>query len=343
MVLSLVAGEIALRIYHYFRPVFIFYDDSYYRFRGKPLSQYWGFRLNSRGFHDVEFAPKDDSTYRIIGIGDSFAFGAVPHEHNYLNLLGKRLRDDQFQIDVLNMGIPGTGPREYLAVLLREGLALKPDMVLLSFFVGNDFSDSHKRRLKQRWFTHSYVLSLLRYIFTTGSIYNPALAQNEKNYCDDCALFDPATYLRVEASRSSIYLEEDQTWKNQLRDTMFYLKEIQKICRSRRIDFEVVIIPDEVQVNHALQSQVRSTLPGDLQKKWNSSFPIDQLTAALRKEGVDYIDLHPAFVEASKTQTLYKPRDTHWNIAGNRLAAAIIHSKVRSRLDRLAQKELPSS
>src|SRR5262245_10764446 len=97
-VLSLGATEITLRMYHYFNPVFIFYDDSYYRFRGKPFAPYWDFKLNSRGFNDVEFTEKKPSTYRILAIGDSFAYGAVPHEQNYLTLLGARLREKHFNV-----------------------------------------------------------------------------------------------------------------------------------------------------------------------------------------------------------------------------------------------------
>jgi len=37
--------------------------------------------------------------------------------------------------------------------------------------------------------------------------------------------------------------------------------------------------------------------------------------------GTPNLDLYPAFAAAAPTQRLYKPFDTRWNIAGNRLAA----------------------
>jgi hypothetical protein len=124
---------------------------------------------------------------------------------------------------------------------------------------------------------------------------------------------------------------------------MFYLNQIQQVCRTKKIEFKVVIIPDEVQVNSSLQTEVLSILPDELQKKWNVSFPIDQFTTALREAKIGYIDLFPQFLAAAKARTLYKPRDSHWNIAGNRLAAEIIEHNIRRHLEQIAMKKLPAS
>lgn len=71
-------------------PPYIFYENSYSRFRGKPLADDYDFRLNSRGFKDVERKKeKEPNVYRILGLGDSFAFGVIPlipkgHRHGPL-------------------------------------------------------------------------------------------------------------------------------------------------------------------------------------------------------------------------------------------------------------------
>src|ERR1044072_4578912 len=81
-------AEIAFRVFNYIRPSFVFQGSSYNRFRGTPKGNDFNFRLNSRGFKDVEFTvKKEDGTYRILGMGDSFAFGVVPYQDNYLTLL----------------------------------------------------------------------------------------------------------------------------------------------------------------------------------------------------------------------------------------------------------------
>ena len=44
----------------------------------------------------------------------------------------------------------------------------------------------------------------------------------------------------------------------------------------------------------------------------------------LEKKGINYIDLLPEFKKVTKTKQLYIYRDTHWNEAGNHLAADLI-------------------
>ena len=68
---------------------------------------------------------------------------------------------------------------------------------------------------------------------------------------------------------------------------------------------------------------------------WTVAPPLDlerpnrALREALDEDGVPYLDLLPAFVEAARLDRLYKPNDSHWNLAGNRLAADEIYRLAR--------------
>ena len=110
-------AEVTFRIYNSIKPSPIFYSTSYNRFRGKPFSSdYDSFHLNSRGFKDVEHSTqKAAGTFRILGIGDSFAFGVVPYTNNYLTLLKDKLNRNGKRVELINMGIPGTDPADYLS------------------------------------------------------------------------------------------------------------------------------------------------------------------------------------------------------------------------------------
>ena len=324
-------GEVALRVVDYFHPVFIFYDDSYNRFRREPFSQDYSFRLNSHGFKDVEFDVGKGDTYRIIGIGDSFAFGVVPYEDNYLTLVEERLCRNGFGVELINMGIPSMGPKEYSALLMAEGLKLDPDLVLLSFFVGNDFLES-VREVERSAVDYSYVASLLRYALSIRPHLERRTIKGNPVYDDASATFDPKTFLKIERWRSSICFQSPKAFNTLLDAAVSQLEEISKVCRRRNISLIVVIIPDEFQVNSELQGDIFESL-GKTREKSAVDFtrPNRVLARELDSLGIEYLDLLPAFAEASRAARYYRLRDTHWNIAGNELAAELIGQYLLSR------------
>jgi hypothetical protein len=322
---SLLLGEISLRIYHFFNPLFIFYDDSYNRFRGKPNAYDWDFKLNSLGFKDTEFTQKKDRMYRILGLGDSFAFGVVPYRYNYLTLLESQLREESLNAEVFNMGIPSIGPGDYLALLVQEGLEYQPDMVLLSFFVGNDIVEGQKA---PKWHSHSYLASLVRFIFTIRPKYEGQIIHGKNEYCDECPSIDRETYLNLVQNQSIIYLTGNTDVLPLFHEALDYLDRIGKICREKGFAFVVLIIPDEVQINPVLQQQVREQLL-NVDNGWNITLPNEKLTTKLKETGIDYLDLYPSFLAEGRLRNLYKPRDTHWNIVGNQFAADIIYDYIR--------------
>ena len=326
LLISLVLSEFALRVYDYFNPVFVFYGPSYDRFRLRPHSLDWGFPLNSGGFKDEEFAPKAPGTYRILGLGDSFAFGVVPYADNYLTLLQQRLAQRSPTTEVLNLGIPATGPREYLTLLVREGLALEPDAVLVSFFVGNDFTES--RREERPLYSHSYVASLADYVFRVLPNYQgPSKRRRARaeftEYCDDCPNLADQAYMEIEGRRSRIYIEQQRNYLlGLLDDAAHHLAGIRDLCEKRGIPMVVAIIPDEVQLNAELQRRVRENFFPEL--TWNNTQPNTLLGERLEQLGIPYIDLYQDFAAEAPSAALYRPRDSHWNVRGNHLAAEVI-------------------
>jgi hypothetical protein len=208
---------------------------------------------------------------------------------------------------------------------MREGLAYHPDMVLLSFYIGNDFIDSYKSR---KWYTYSYVASFIHYILTLQRKYEGRIIHGKGIYCDDCPNFDQAAYLEIEKERSFLYSSESTNFVPLFNAAVDSLKKIQDICKKNGIKLVVVIIPDEIQVNSPLQMEVKKQLLVQ-EGTWNITLPNERLAKQLNDMGVDYLDLYPYFVQKAQAQQLYRPRDTHWNIAGNQFAADIIQNHIR--------------
>ncbi|NET43990.1 MAG: hypothetical protein F6K15_19810 [Okeania sp. SIO2B3] len=127
-----------------------------YLFKG--LYQYdsdLGFRVrpyingnNQFGFNDRDYLlQKDQNKFRLLVVSDSFNW-AGGKEGNYTALLEKKFENyyGQNQVDVINVGYPGTHTGEQLAMLKKYGLQYNPDLVVLGFFVGNDFRDADPER-----------------------------------------------------------------------------------------------------------------------------------------------------------------------------------------------------
>ncbi|WP_293124133.1 hypothetical protein [Okeania sp. SIO1I7] len=127
-----------------------------YLFKG--LYQYdsdLGFRVrpyingnNQFGFNDRDYPlQKDQNKFRLLVVSDSFNW-AGGKEGNYTALLEKKFENyyGKQQVDVINVGYPGTHTGEQLAMLKKYGLQYNPDLVVLGFFVGNDFRDADPER-----------------------------------------------------------------------------------------------------------------------------------------------------------------------------------------------------
>jgi hypothetical protein len=106
------------------------------------------------------------------------------------------------------------------------------------------------------------------------------------------------------------------------------LRRNERTCRQPRCHLVVVLIPDEAQIDPALSKDV-ARASGRSAQDLDFAQPNQWLAAALKAEGVRVIDLLPAFRDRGASGRLYKPRDTHWNIAGNALAAEAIAASLK--------------
>src|SRR5262249_47305063 len=333
VLIAVALGEVSLRIYNSIDPLPIFYSESYNRFRGKPFAPDWNFRLNSRGFKDVERSKrKAAGTIRILGIGDSFAYGVVPYEYNYLTLLEQYLKQSGHNVELINMGIPSTGPREYLSLLVNEGFALEPDRVLLSFFIGNDFEESRRRKL----ISYSYVASLITYVVERWTKFEgQSFFKGNQTFTyedDNRPTFTDDAYLELELKRSTMFWRDNRAFEGDFATALSYISEIKRLCDSRNIGLTIVLIPDEMQVGKPLQRRV--TAASELARAWlifpqppasfDFTLPNRLLHTRFEELNIDYIDLITEFSAHSLNERLYRPNDSHWNIAGNALAARLI-------------------
>ncbi len=125
-------------------------------------------RAGGRRFYPQSMTrAKAPGTFRVITVGDSIARGASLEEA-YPAQFGKRLRDQGYHIESINLAVPGFGSTRQLLVL-RRALEYHPDLVILHFGMSNEFEDERdeKRAAAARgthprdWPLKSYLIARL--------------------------------------------------------------------------------------------------------------------------------------------------------------------------------------
>jgi len=133
----------------------------------------WGDRIQinqsgMRGADPVENLP--DSAVRILALGDDATFGRlVGQDRAFPLVLGQILNGTEYtpgcEFEVLNMGVSGYGIEDALLVFQYRGLALDPDLVVLSYRLDDPESDD-LQPMKMRlngvpWWKHFHLGRML--------------------------------------------------------------------------------------------------------------------------------------------------------------------------------------
>jgi len=314
-------------------------------FQTKPFGVIHGYVLNSKGLRTPEYRTgKTPGTRRLVLIGDSFlVMPGGPDDRDHVSHVLERGLGGPDRLEVVDLGVPGTGPRFYRRMLEVEGRRLHPDAVIVWFFVGNDFIEEGygvPPDLTTTLAIHSYLFRLVRNTarlcrsrawreLVSESARPPAVQglPRRGGYfrgCPECWPWPKWTsrtdFERVQITRSVIYRAPwptalERQWTGVRRE----LDRMRDIARRDGFGLLVVLIPDETQVNPALQRLVGGANRGTA---LDFDLPQKTLTEACGRDGIAVVDLLPLFRAAVARGTpVYLEQTTHWNPAGQRLAA----------------------
>ena len=173
---------------HPFYPGYNGHQISYYSYKYKPNST-WAtqypnnergyfdannqieYKMNSDGFRDYEFEAKNTNTFRILVIGDSYAFGeGVKLEDSFAKVLEVKLREKNSNIEVYNLGVNGFDIRDEIAVLQNNLELFKPDMVIWGYVLNDishpafDLWPAEMKKIKRTFYlkSSSYLLNYIQ-------------------------------------------------------------------------------------------------------------------------------------------------------------------------------------
>ncbi len=254
-------------------------------------------------------------------------------------------------IEVINAGVVGFGPDQYLLRFGDEVDVYHPNLVIFVVFADNDFGDLIRNRLfdvdasgrliesgfqttvdqELQWqpirdlLANSWLLSestdLLRRV--TGkrppTELETLIAINKQEY-EVYAAHRPR-YFSTFADHYDADLAlfpSSPAAKSKLALMNAVLRKARELADSKRVDFMVLILPSakDLTANQALNYRQFSAYPEYRKNTLSSS--VEQFCVANR---IPYVNLYVPFVKNNAEKLYFYDRNDHWNDAGQDLAA----------------------
>jgi hypothetical protein len=299
-----------------------------------------GFRTNS-----------SQAPYEVVIIGDSYVEIGESDDQT----LSEQLKAYS-GFRTCNLGREWYGPYQYVKVLRRYALDLKPRFALFCFFSGNDIMDIQQY---ENWLQggdyHNFTLSrsfLGRFravLSDIGFAINSALKEtmglrrvwtkvwmnwhNEKvppnlGIANIGGQQVPMGFGHWNPTGTPDELLNRNEWVT----LRMLIANFKGVCYQHEILPVVVYIPHKTEVYAEMISDqsgrnVRNRLANQLASMDNSVTAFRRITAEL---SIDLLDLTATFREAAgKGTLLYFPFDTHWNPRGRLMAAQLIANELR--------------
>jgi hypothetical protein len=309
---------------------------------------------NKAGFHDVEHEfEKLPDRYRIIVLGDSYIEALqLSIDRGFTQqlerLLGHSVKNRR--VEVINLGVSGSGPAQYYRILEKRGLLYKPDLVVMAVFPDNDFRDSDPDvggaifkpyyvlrsdggldyRAPQTegigsalrpWLRRSAFLHLIREGISSFAL---------ERWLAPIGLLAPTGGIMLEDPAVppgwSIYLSDPPVkWQETEKLTFRLIREARALSDQHGADFLVMVIGSVPAVENRWR-EVLATYPGSDDMRWDYERPLWMLRALGQQWRFDVIDLTEPFRAdfLATGQSSSWPHDGHWNARGHQLGAEVV-------------------
>jgi len=298
------------------------------------------FKTNTYGFIGDDWSTgKEEGTLRIASLGDSFTAGVdVDFDKTYSYVLADRLTQLlDGEVEGLNFGIAGQGTGHALQTYEHYARLFNPDVVVLWYFLGNDFEDNliHEegtedgfderaslikrigRKSELAWLV---VNKLAQIPFAAKLMYGTVLTRVGHD-----TLGDP----RGLPLTLRILFTEDKENEKALAQTKKYLGLLRdNIDRDDKKLF-VAMIPVPFQVEKELEKGMFEQYPQLSEANYNNRRPNGELEQILADLSIDSIDLTSDFQGVCDNDPaghcgLYACPHCHLSQEGHRFAASLV-------------------
>lgn len=266
---------------------------------------------------------------RVLVLGDSFSLETA-------GSLGSRVRDYYAArgADTVNLAKTGEGPSFYLDRLRQFGPAVRPRIVIVNYFAGNDLTDTAieqtsegrarvwARRLMARSLAVHEVLTTITRVSLERRIARIQASPDARSHG-----------VERTAGREFLVdniLMESETARRAWTANVGHLAAIERVAGDLGAELVVNIFPPDVQVQPG-HFRFHEALGIRTDRRFlETTVPQTRLLAICGARGMRCTDVLPA-LRAASARELYLEQDPHWNAAGHRVA----FQAIRGTLDTL--------
>jgi hypothetical protein len=309
-------------------------------------------RINAHGFRDRPWSPpgtSPDRPARILVVGDSFTFGTgVREEATYVRRL-EELFGGENRLLSFNAGMPGFGPIDELLVLRRHLDEIRPDIVVVGLYSGNDLDDvllAEKRLAPERsraeasdppapfagaWMHLPSMLATLgRASYWIGNSRTCSLAWPGLVNVALRLGWTPTTDVRDSLLLRASAAETDAEVERSIGAVAETLNDAADYCRFRQAKLAVMLIPLRELVEPGAFERVLSGFPPRKRGEFHREALHERLREALEERGIPVLDLQPRLRAEAETGARLFFVEGHLNDAGHREVANVLADFLRS-------------
>jgi hypothetical protein len=294
---------------------------------------------------------KSPGTTRILMLGDSFlgAFNTPFDEIASRQLEGMlRASLGSGQIEVVTAGTQGWGTAQELLFFREEGRRYEPDLVVLNFFLGNDFSNNHAETAAPTKPRFSVVNGELRFhppvvSESVSRLRDSLLAKSAlANLIRRGPLFD---LLGVHRSMARLGLVSsdgsqslgDETLRAMGEVTCLLVEQLDREVEEAGAQLFVHLIPEPRELVEFLPARLRPELRHNEEADRMRRALADGLVACLERRAVPTVFAWERMLEDTRQgRLLFVEGIGHWTTEGNLRAAQDLHDALLPSIRRLA-------
>ncbi len=331
---------------------------------GRSITKEWDvtYDINSFGLRDRDYpVVKPESTCRILVLGDSFTEGyGVEIEDAFVKILERRLNGisgEKPVYEVINCGIAGYSPLLEYLFLVKKGLQLNPDMVVLFYDFGDLKDDYEYERVtvfgkdgmplgcsplkRVRAFSSNpvehFLLKYSRFYLYIENRMNKLLYKlkkigfkqyiNDNVSCKEHILFDKSENSDID--RFVVFRENNgyilrRLWQKNEK----YIRLIHEMLRDNGVAFVLATYPYAIEINGVEWSEGRREYGFKVGEEYAEPIVVDFMRRYAEEEGIPFIDVYTYFKE-SDLKPLYFDFDGHFTDNGHRVMAESMFKELK--------------